>query len=334
MKKLRFALPKGSLNDSSRWSTEALLRQAGFDIFGYAPSSRSYSLRIRNEPELEAIVDRPQNMPTGLKNGVFDLAILGADIAEEWRLAGIDLVRLCDLEYGYANLVVAVPNSVNVNGLGSYLSEMFSKAIIRCATEYPLITQDRISRNGAYQQLFGNKKPIIIAKYGNFGDNPRLAIIESDGATESAAYSKKSADFIVETSSSGKTLEENNLRVIETLLESSAGLYTTEEVLRDSWKADKVDFVKTLLEGVVKARKTDYIVFNLPKEREQEMLAYLQREGLFAKEPTVSRNENYLQIGIEVPKSRWLEVVPNLKKYGAEDILRFKPTQIIDWKLK
>jgi ATP phosphoribosyltransferase len=330
MKKLKFALPKGSLNDLNRGNTEALLKEAGFDIQGYSPSSRSYSPIIKNDLELETIVDRPQNMPLSLKNGIYDLGILGEDIAEENRLARIDLMRLCDLEYGYADLVVAVSNSSNFTDLDSYLIRISTKEIIRCETEYPFITQDRIYRNQTYQKLFGNKKPVIVSKYGRFGDNPKLIITQSEGATESAINPKQSADFIVESSSSGKTLGENNLKAIETLLKSSAGLYTTEEVLKDSWKADKIDFVKTMLEGVIKARKTNYIVFNLPRQKERTMLDYLEREKLFAKEPTITKDGRYLQIGIEVLKSRWAEIVYGLKKKGAEDIIRFEPTQIIE----
>lgn len=329
MNKLCFALPKGSLNDSSRWSTEDLLKEAGFDIKGYAPSSRSYSPVIANDSELEITIDRPQNMPPDLRDRIIDLAILGRDIAEEWRLAGVNIIRLCGLEYGYVNLVVAVPDSLGIEDFDSYLKKMPTVKVIRCATEFPLIAQDRIFRSQIYNQLCGNKKPIIVTRYGQFGDNPKLIITESYGATESA-IKKGSADFIVEVSASGKTLAENGLKPIGTLLESSAGLYTIEDVLKDSWKAEKINFIKALLEGVVKARKTDYLWFNIPKEREQLMLEYLQREKLFAKEPAIIRNGQYLQISIEIPKSRWLEVMYGLKKNGAEDIIRLNPAQIID----
>lgn len=329
MKKLRFALPKGSLNNENRWNTEALLLQAGFDIKGYSPSSRSYAPKIKNDDELEAIVDRPQNMPPELNDGVFDLAILGSDIKEEWRLAGVDLARLCDLEYGYANLVVAVPASSQADNLGSYLREMSSKEALVCATEYPLITQDRISRNGAFRETFGEGKPVIVTKYGKRGNNPRLRIIESYGATESAVNPKNSADFVVETSSSGGTLKGNSLKAIETLIESSAGLYTTEAVLRDRWKKDKINYVRALLEGAVKARRTDYVVFNLPNEREKEMLEYLKRERLYTKTPTITRSGQYIQVGIEVPMSRWLQIFSALIDHGADDIIRLNPAKII-----
>lgn len=328
MKKLKFALPKGSLN-SDRWSTEDLLKEAGFDIKGYAPSSRSYSPVIANDSELEVIVDRPQNMPADLRRGVIDLGIFGEDIAEEWILTGVDIIRLCDLEYGYVNLVVAVPDSLGIEDFDSYLKKMSVVKIIRCTTEFPLIAQDRIFRSQIYNQLFGNKKPIIVTRYWQFGDNPKLIITESYGATEST-IKKGSADFIVESTSSGKTLAENGLKPIEILLESSADLYTTNEILKDPWRADKIDFVKILLEGVVKARKTDYIWFNTPKQNEQAMLDYLEREKLFAKEPAIIRNGQYLQISIEIPKSRWLEMVRSLKENGAEDIIRLNPSQIID----
>lgn len=330
MNKLRFALPKGSLNDKDRWNTEALLVQAGFDIKGYPPSSRKYSPEIRNDLELEAIVDRPQNMPQELADDVFDLAILGSDIEEERRLAGVDLVRLCDLEYGYANLVVAVPDTKQANDFDSYFSEMSSKQVLRCATEYPLITQDRIWRNAVFNEIFGEGKPLIVTKYGRFGENERLVINESYGATESSINPKNSADFIVESTSTGQSLKENSLKPIETLVESSAGLYTTEKVLNDQWKNEKIRYVQALLEGVVKARRTDYIIFNLPTELERKMLEYLQKEKLYSKEPTITRNGQYIQIGIEITKSKWLNVFRDLRRFGAEDIMRINPTQIID----
>jgi len=330
MNKLRFALPKGSLNDESRWSTEALLLQAGFDIRGYSPSSRNYSPSIANDQELEAIVDRPQNMPAELRDGVIDLAILGSDIAEEWRLAGVTLERVCDLEYGNADLVVAIPDASQAKDFGSYLREMKTKEVLRCATEYPLVVQDRIETDETFRSIFGGGKPIIVNKYGQFGDNFRMMIIESYGATESAVNPKKSADFIVETSQSGGSLRENSLRPIETWIRSSAGLYTTEEILKDRWKREKINYVRELLEGVNNANRTDYLNFKLPIGREQEMLDYLKRQNLYSKFPTITRNAQYSQIGIEIVKARWLEVLTALKQYGAEDIKRFKPTLIID----
>ena len=329
MNKLRFALPKGSLNQEGRWSTEELLLQAGFDIRGYSPSSRSYAPKITNDSELEAIVDRPQNMPPELKDGVFDLAILGSDIAEEWKLGGVNLERVCDLEYGYADLVVAVPVSSQAQDFDSYLEEMSSTDVLRCATEYTLITQDRVSRSPVFRTTFGDGKPVMVTKYGLFGDNGRVLVKESYGATESAVNPKESADFVVETSQSGESLRKNFLKPVGVWIKSSAGLYTTKEVLEDRWKYNKIQYVKELLQGVVKSKSTDYIIFNLTEKNEQKMLGYLEGEQLFSKTPTITRNDQYIQIGIEVPKSRWLEVFRSLKQYGAEDIMRIKPNQII-----
>ncbi len=269
-------------------------------------------------------------MPRELRDGVFDLAILGQDIAEEWRLAGFGLDKISDLEYGYANLVVAVPDTLNVRNLNSYLKRVSKKNIVRCDTEYPFITQDKIYKNKKYRELFNQGKPMIVSKFGKIGKNTRLIINDSYGATESAVNPKQSADFIVECSSSGKTLDENNLKAIDTLIESSAVLYTTEEALRDPWKNKKIDFIKTMLDGVVKARKTDYIVFNIPNKKKEQMLKYLRREKLYTKEPTITANEgNYLQIGIEILKSKWLNIAYGLKRHGADDIVRLDPSQII-----
>lgn len=331
MKKLRFALPKGSLNKEGRWSTEALLKQAGFDIVGYEPSSRSYAPKIKDVPfKLESIVDRPQNMPQELNEGVIDLGILGTDIAEEWRLAGVNLVKICDLGYGYADLVVAVPIESSRLDLNSYLSSMSDKRILRCATEYPFVAQEKISKIPAYQSKFGSKKPMIKSKYGTFGENQRLVIIESYGATESAVNPKKSADFLVECTSTGTTLKENGLKPIETLIESSAGLYSTEEVMKDAWKADNILFISDLLQGAVKARKTYFMVFNVQRDgSEGDMVRYLKENKLCAKEPTVNEGTSYSQFQIQVPKDRVLRVLRDLRSFGAEDINILQPSLTI-----
>ncbi|MBD3313457.1 hypothetical protein GF345_03375 [Candidatus Woesearchaeota archaeon] len=325
-RRLRFALPKGSLNTTGRWSTESLLKEAGFDIKGYSPESRSYSLIIANDEELEAIVDRPQNMPADLRDSIIDLAIMGKDIAEEWNLADARMVRLCSLGYGYADLVLAGPSCITRDG---FYADLKREKEIRLATEYPLITQDWLENNESYILSFGNKKPLLIAKYGITGANEKIRITESYGATESA-IAKGSADFIVECISSGETLAKNELKPIEILLQSSAGLYTTEDALSDPWKADKIGFVRTLLQGAVKARDTDYIIFNVRKSREEKIKDYLQKERLFSKEPTVIRDGEYLQVGIEIARSRWTQVAYGLRSNGAEDIVRMNPVQIID----
>jgi ATP phosphoribosyltransferase len=329
MKELRFTLPKGSLNENGRWSTEEFLLRAGLDIKGYSPSSRNYSPTIKNDAELEAIVDRPQNMPRKMSKCMYDAGIFGYDIAEEFgRLAGIGLVKVCGLEYGYANLVVAVGKNALTDSLDRYIAN--AELPIECATEYPLITREKISQNKAYKERFGSIMPMIeTSKYGNIGQNSQFRITELWGATESAIKPNGSADIIVECTSTGQTLAENGLVAIETLMESSAGLYTTEKALSDSWKAEKINYLKELFMGVAKARKTDYIVFNIARENGENMLRYLQQENLYSKEPTIIRGGRYEQISIEVEKQRWLSIYGGLRKNGAEDIIRMKAEQII-----
>jgi ATP phosphoribosyltransferase len=332
-KRLRFALPIGSLNDGERGYTEELLKLAGFDIFGYNPKSRVYAPIIRNDSELEAIVDRPQNMPPKLEAGTYGLAILGSDIACEWSLAGVKLELVCNLSYGSSKLVAAVDNSVKANDLDSFIRDFFkdgaeNKTLV-CATEYPLITSEKISLSKSYKELFGRAKPLIRTKYCTKGENKFFEIVESYGATESAINPQKSADLIVETTSSGKTLLENGLKPIGTIFESSAGLYTTQRALKDDWKREKIEFVRDMLLGAVRGMNYDYVIFNVEAGKKEPMDDYLKRERLFASEPTVNKGDKYVQFSIQIPKTEWPKTMYGLKQNGAEEIIRLNPYQVI-----
>jgi len=148
-------------------------------------------------------------------------------------------------------LVVAAPKTIDADNLSDYLLKMSNGKKIICASEYPLIANKKISNDKAYRKLFGDKKPVIVTKYGKIGENDMLEIFESDGATESGVNvpfeSMRSADFIIETKGSGKTLEDNGLKTIETVIETYAGVYTTSKILSDQRKAEEIERIVNIL---------------------------------------------------------------------------------------
>lgn len=201
---MRLALPKGSLNEPGRASTEEMLQGAGYTVTGYSLGSRNYRPKIDG---FDCFVDRPQNMPRKIIAGLYDAGILGKDIAEEWKLAGFPLDCYGLLGYGKVKIVAASDKP---------LEQILSSHEILCETEYPYLAREWLGR-------VTGKMPSIESKFGRIPGDNGYVIMESLGATEVSI--SQGADLIVETIQSGRTLKENGLSVIAELLSSEAGLY-------------------------------------------------------------------------------------------------------------
>src|SRR3989344_2201974 len=110
---ITLALPKGSLNTIGRGNTQSLLLEAGYDIVGYEPGREDESgLRILNDPEIRAVLSRPQSMPREIEKGAEDVGILGQDWVREASLEGISLDEVLALDYGRTRLVVAAKKEI------------------------------------------------------------------------------------------------------------------------------------------------------------------------------------------------------------------------------
>ena len=202
------ALPDGH----QQTPTEEFLTRAGLRVAGYDKSLRKRRLAVEGLP-VDVKVVRPQDMPLHVANGHFDVGITGQDwLAEHLsHFPGSPVKKLCDLDYGNVRICAAVHNDLGVDTVAGLIQlaqkGLLPRVQIRVASEY-----------------FG-----LADKYCRENHFPRYLIIPTRGSTE--AFLPEDADLIVENAQTGRTLVENNLKVIDVLFESTACVVANLESL-------------------------------------------------------------------------------------------------------
>lgn len=321
MEKIVLGLPKGSLNNVNRGNTYQLLVDAGYEVRGYEPGKEDYEITITNDPEIKAYLTRPQSAPVELNREMIDIAIIGEDWVKEESIANQEesIKKIGDLDYGQTSLVVAIPNSAPYETLTEFfLANKDRKTPILCFTEYPNLTRQHIMANPGYKEIFAESVPLIQIRGLLNGDNQKVQIINSDGATE--VYIAKGADLIVDNTQTGSSLKKAGLKILETIMESSAGLYAGPGCM-DS-KMDKAHLIFEQLFGAVKARKYFDVKFNVSNKNVDQIKVFLLNGGFCSDEPTIGHGNNFSQVNVLIPKTMFPEMLKGIKELGASAIIR------------
>ena len=251
MPTVKFAVPKGSIEAA----TFKILEEAWHSIVG---SGRTYRIRL-SDPEIEVKVLRPQEIPTYVQEGFYDIGITGKDWIRE---AKADIKILLDLEYGLVKQVFAVPEHFESSNLTELIGEFATKKKpLRISTEYLTTTSSHIKENSAYKRYFGDISPMIITPWLRVGENRNVQIFLSFGATE--AKPPEDVDAIFDITETGTTLAQNKLKVIDAVMESSAVLVANKDSLRDVKKMEKISDIVALLKVVFEGRKKLHIFVNV-----------------------------------------------------------------------
>lgn len=314
MAKIKIAIPKGSLEKS----TYEIIENAGYKIYG---KERTYRPKL-NDPDIEVKILRPQEIPVMVSEGLADIGITGQD----WILENnTDVETLLNLEYGRIKIVLAVPKSLPADSLGDLIEE-YSKngRNLKISTEYLNLVSGYIMKNKAYRRRFGNKSPLIITPWWRKGDNDKVSIYLSFGATE--AKPPEDADAIFDVIETGSTLDQNNLKAIETVMESSAVLIANKKSFSNRVKREKIFDVLTLLKGVVDGRKKIHIFLNVKKENLQKLLQALPS----LKGPTISElsTKGWYSINTIVGKDEFLKLLPTIRRL-SQGLVVHNPQQIL-----
>ena len=288
--KLTIGLPKGSLQDT----TAQLFAKAGYDV---RISGRSYYPSI-DDPEIECILIRPQEMARYVGQGVLDCAITGHD----WVLeTGADVEEIADLRapwpnYGPVRWILAVKDD-------SEFQTPKDLAGKRIATEVMGLTKRYFERLGVEAKL-------------EF----------SWGATE--VKPPVLADAIVDVTETGSSLRANQLRVIDQLLESTPRLIAHHESLSDPWKRGKIEQLRMLLMGAIAAATRVGLSMNVAKDQMDAVLALLPNAG----KPTISPlvDPAWVDIFVIVEESFVRDLLPKLHEAGARGIVENPLNKIID----
>lgn len=293
-KRLIIGLPKGSLQEA----TVRLFERAGFKL---ALTSRSYAPSI-DDPELEPMLLRAQEMARYVEQGVLDCGITGND----WVLEnGASVERVAELLYAKQTAqpvrwVLAVPQQSPVR----LLNDLNGK---RIATELVNVTKRYLLEH-----------------------NIAADVEFSWGATEGKVKAGL-VDAIVELTETGQTLLANGLRIIDTICESTTQLIANRQALADPWKRRKLDGVKTLLLGAVEATGKVGLKLNVP----QRDLGRLMRVLPAMKRPTVSqlwskdKRDPWWAVEVVIEEQHVKQLVPVLKDAGACDIIEYPLNKVI-----
>ena len=314
MERVRFAIPAGSLAKA----TFEILQRSGYKVSG---QERTYRPTI-NDPQIELKILRPQEIPVFVSEGLQDVAITGQDWTRETRA---DVEVLQDLEYGRIRLVVAVPKNLRKNSIGEIMESLWSKGKnFRVSTEYLNIASEYIKSNPAYRKRFGESEPLIVTPWWRKGENPRAKIFLSFGATE--AKPPENSDCIIDVTETGSTIEANNLKIIETVMTSSAVLIANKKAMGDPQKREKICDIMTLLKGVVDGAKRIHIFVNVRKANLQKLLTDMPA----LKNPTISplADENWYSVNTIIEKDHLIELLPKIRKL-AQGIVVYEPRQVL-----
>ena len=315
MTRVKFAIPKGHLEKD----TLKMLERAGYQI---GDLKRTYRPSI-NDPGIELKVLRPQEIPTFVSEGVQDIGISGKDWVAENRA---DVEVLLDLEYSRVRLVVAVPKAwTDVDSLSDLLrKKMESGETLRISSEYLNAAKDYIKANPAYREAYGDAEPMVVSPWWRIGENERVAIYLSFGATE--AKPPEDADAIIEVVDTGASLEQNSLKIIEEVMDTSALLIANRRAMEDPLKREKIMDVLTLIKGAVDGSKKLHVFANVKKSNLDELLEKLPA----LKRPTISdlSDPEWCAINTVIDKIKFLEILPTLRAL-AQGLVVHEPRQVL-----
>ena len=286
---LKIGLPKGSLQES----TFRLFKKAGFNI---SANDRSYYPAI-DDPELDGMLIRAQEMSRYVEEGVLDVGITGND----WILDNhSDVVPIVDLLYSKQTLnpcrwVLAVPNDSPFQKA----TELQGK---RIATELIHVTEDYFKQQGV-----------------------NVAIEFSWGATE--VKPPVLADAIVEITETGSSLKANKLRIVETVLEVKNQFIANKAAWVDPWKRQKIENIAMLLKGALMAEGKVGLKMNLAKSDLPNILGIIES----LKNPTISQLSDPEWIALETITDEKVvrDIIPQLKRAGAQGIVEYPLNKVI-----
>lgn len=286
---LKLGIPKGSLENA----TIDLFRRAGFLI---TVSNRSYFPAI-DDPNIECMLIRAQEMARYVEDGVLDAGLTGQDWIAE---SGATVQPIADLVYakqsfGRVRWVLAVPDSSPVQSVHDLEGKIIATELVQTTNRY-------LAANGV-----------------------RAKVEFSWGATE--VKPPVLADAIVEVTETGSSLRANNLRIVETVIESNTVLIANLDSWKDEVKRNQLLDIKMLLEGSINAMGKVGLMLNVENQNLQAVIAVLPA----LKKPTISNltDENWLALNTILDESMVRTILPRLKAAGASGIVEYPLNKII-----
>ena len=286
---LRFGFPKGSLEAA----TASLFERAGY-VIKFPERSLYPSI---DDPDMECVLIRAQEMARYVEQGVLDAGITGLDWIQENKAQVRELANLQYSKVSSAPVrwVLAVPEDSPIKGV----KDLEGK---RIATEAVGLVKSWLKQRGV--------KAVVEFSWGATEVKPPLL-----------------ADAIVDVTETGSSLRANKLRIVETLLESTPRLIANKDAYKDPWKQRKLDRLALMLTGAMNAHGKVGLMLNCPKDCLPKILALLPALA----SPTVSPLADGRMIAINtiIDEARARELIPDLADAGATGIVEFAITKLI-----
>jgi ATP phosphoribosyltransferase len=287
--KLKLGIPKGSLENA----TIDLFRRAGFTI---TTSSRSYFPSI-DDPEIECMMIRAQEMARYIEDGVLDAGLTGRDWVEESeaKVESVADLIYAKQSFGKVRWVLAVPEASPFQSV----KDLEGKII---ATELVATTKRYLAKNGV-----------------------KAKVEFSWGATE--VKPPVLADAIVEVTETGSSLRANKLRIIETVLESNTLLIANVDSWQDAAKRRKIEDIRLLLDGAINALGRVGLILNVRKESLAAVLNILPA----LKNPTISNlsDPEWVAVHTILDEITVRNIIPRLKEAGGQGIVEYPLNKIV-----
>lgn len=292
---LKLGIPKGSLQES----TIQLFARAGFNIY---VSTRSYFPSI-DDPEIECMLIRAQEMARYVSDGVLDAGLTGLDwVAEHEAGDGTTGVieAVADLVYakqsfGKVRWVLAAPEDSGINSPKDLEGKTIATELVRATKAY-----------------FRKQNVSVKVEF-------------SWGATE--VKPPMLADAIVEVTETGSSLRANRLKIIDTVMESNTQLIANKTALADSWKRTKIENIALLLRAAIEAQGRVGLMLNVRRTDLTKVLALLPA----LQRPTISSlsDEDWVAVNTIIEERTVRDLIPKVKAAGGQGIVEYPLNKIV-----
>jgi ATP phosphoribosyltransferase len=288
-KKLKFGLPKGSLQDA----TIEKMAKAGFNI---SISSRSYIPTV-DDDELEIRLIRAQEISRYVEHGYLDCGITGYDwvIENGSKVHEVGEFLFSKATRRPARWVLCVPENSPVKSVKDLRGK-------RIATEVVNLTKKYLKKNGV-----------------------KAEVEFSWGATEMKAH--ELVDAIVEVTETGSSLRANNLRIVDELLVSTPRLIANNDSWRDSWKLKKIETLALLLKGALEAEAKVGLKMNIAEKNLAALLKSLP--ALRNPTISSLSLRGWVAVETIIDEHIVREIIPKLKAAGAEGIIEYPLNKVV-----
>jgi ATP phosphoribosyltransferase len=292
---LRLGIPKGSLQDA----TVLLFARAGFNLY---VSSRSYFPTI-DDPDIECMLIRAQEMARYVSDGVLDAGLTGQDWIAEHELGdgttGV-LTSIADLVYakqsfGKIRWVLAAPEDSSIRSAADLGGKTIATELVRVTRAY--FERQKVKVNVEFSWGATEVKPPVLA------------------------------DAIVEATETGSTLRANRLRILDTVMESNTQLIANRSALADAAKRTKIENIALLLKAAIEAHGRVGLMLNVKRPDLQAVLSLLPA----LQRPTISSlsDDEWVAVNTIIEERTVRDLIPKLKAARAQGIVEYPLNKIV-----